>query len=113
MTIELPSYSSSKDKKDNTQSIDIWHNKLGHVHHQIIKQMEAMEMVDGLVLSGRGEDLAFYVGCACGKNHIKFFPWKERQEKTKKIGHLVHYDLLWTHQPTHYWWSKLFCFVQG
>lgn len=63
MTIEPPLYCSNRDalfvnvvgvlnKKDNTQSLDVWHKKLNHVHDNMIKQMEAKDMVDGLVSMG-------------------------------------------------------------
>jgi hypothetical protein len=65
MTIEPPSYCNNHNafstsvvgipsKKDNTQSFDVWHKKLDYVHHNMIKQMEANDMVDGLVTNGSG-----------------------------------------------------------
>jgi hypothetical protein len=70
MTIEPPSYCNNNDalfvsvvgvlsKKDNTQSLDVWHKRLSHVHHNMIKQMEAKDMVDGLVIIGSGKDPPF------------------------------------------------------
>jgi hypothetical protein len=67
MTIEPPSYYSNHsafstnvvgvpNKKDNTQSLNVWHKKLSHVHHNMIKKMEAKDIVDGLVINGSGED---------------------------------------------------------
>jgi hypothetical protein len=70
MTIEPPSYYNIHNafstnvvgvlnKKDNTQSLDVWHKRLGHVHHNMIKQMETKDMIDGLVINGSGEDPTF------------------------------------------------------
>jgi hypothetical protein len=43
----------------------------------MIKQMEAKNMVDGLVIGGSKQDPPFGVGCVYGKNHRMFFSWKE------------------------------------
>jgi hypothetical protein len=70
VTIKPPSYCSNHNalfvsvvgvlsKKENNQSLGVWHKRLSHVHHNMIKQMEAKDMVDGLVISGSGEDPPF------------------------------------------------------
>jgi hypothetical protein len=66
-----------QSKKENTQSLNVQHKKFGHVHHNMIKQMETKDMVDGLVISGSKEDPPFGVGCVYGKSRKMFFSWKE------------------------------------
>jgi len=66
-----------QSRKENTQRLDVEHKRFSHVHHNMIKQMEAKDMVDGLVISGSKEDPPFGVGCVYGKSHIMFFSWKE------------------------------------
>jgi hypothetical protein len=46
-------------KNDNTQSFDVWHKRLDYVHHNMIKHMEAKDMVDRLVTNGSGENPPF------------------------------------------------------
>jgi len=43
----------------------------------MIKQMEAKDMVDGLVINGSKKDPPFGVGYVYGKSHRMFFSWKE------------------------------------
>jgi hypothetical protein len=70
MTTEPPSYCSNQDalfvsvvgvlnKKDNTQSLDVWHKRLNNVYCNMIKQMEAKDMVGGLIIRGSGKDPPF------------------------------------------------------
>jgi hypothetical protein len=59
----------------------------------MIKQMEAKDMVDGLVISGSKEDPPFGESCAYGQSHRMVFSWKEHCKKAKKMSDLVHYDL--------------------
>ena len=61
-------------KKETTRSLDMWHKRLGHVSHLMIREMEQKNMVDGLHISGR--DANFCKGCVYGKSHRKEFPWK-------------------------------------
>jgi hypothetical protein len=85
MTIEPPSYCNNHNafstsvvgipsKKDNTQSFDVWQKKIDYVHHNMIKHIEANDMVDGLVTNKSGENPSFCVGYAYRKSHRMYFP---------------------------------------
>lgn len=48
-------------------SLDIWHKRFGHAHHNVIKKMEAEKSVIGLSLSRDPIDPEPCKGCALGK----------------------------------------------
>ena len=78
-------------KKDSTQTLDVWHQRLAHVNHGTIKKMEASGMVEGLILVGK--DNKFCTGCAYGKIHRNPFLWNDPQMRSTLLGDLVHTDL--------------------
>jgi len=54
-------------QKNSKQSLDVWHRRLGHLHRQMIKDMEKKMMVDGLVINENSG--SFCAGCVYGKSH--------------------------------------------
>lgn len=66
-------------KKEGLQSLDIWHKRLAHVHHNMIKKMVSYNTVEGLALIGRPGPHQFCNGCAYGKNHRSSFPFNDER----------------------------------
>ncbi len=78
-------------KKENMQTLSMWHKQLAHLNHTMVKKMATIGMVDGLILKVKKN--FFGVGCAYGKNHRKQFPWNELRERSQLLGDLVHINV--------------------
>ena len=73
------------------QPLNIWHQRLGHVSHAKIKEMEKANMVDGLAISPHDVD-PFCEGCIYGKQHRLPFPTLGRT-RARQIAELIHSDV--------------------
>lgn len=88
-------------KKESLQSLDIWHKRLAHVHHDMLKRMSSHNTVEGLQILGRAGPPPFCTGCAYGKNHRCSFPFSDERHKAILPGDLVHSDICGPmNQPT-------------
>jgi hypothetical protein len=68
-------------------SIQLWHQRLGHVCIPTIKKMAVSKMADGLIISEENQDY-FCEGCLLGKQHrLPFFIGRTRGTH---VGHIVH-----------------------
>jgi hypothetical protein len=75
----------------STQPLSLWHRRMAHLNHAMIKKMASTGMVTGLVLEDKNPE--FCVGCAYGKNHRSEFPWTDPRTRSEYPGDLVHSDL--------------------
>ena len=66
-------------KKDSLQSLDVWHRRLAHVHHDMLKKMSSRNTVEGLQLLTQAGPPPFCTGCAYGKNHRCGFPFNDER----------------------------------
>ncbi len=78
--------------KTKSNSIQVWHRRLGHVCLATIKKMAASGMVDGLEISKGETVVTFCEGCILGKQHRLPFPGAGRT-RAEKIGGLIHSDI--------------------
>lgn len=74
----------------SSDSLKLWHQRLGHVNHDRIKQMVRIEAVNGLHFEETKECL-FCESCIKGKQHILPFP--SGRVRATRIGGLVHSDV--------------------
>lgn len=77
---------------EETQSIDVWHSRLCHLHHDMIKRMATNGSVTGLRLTSKEPD-GLCIGCALGKHHRAPFPKNPIRHRVPEPGMLVHSDL--------------------
>ena len=71
------------------ESMELWHNRFGHVSDQCIKLMESKGLVNGLQLNGSSRD--FCEGCRLGKMTVGPHPPKDRRECLP--GERIHSDV--------------------
>lgn len=83
----------TETKKEATQSIDVWHQRLCHLNHAQIRSMASQNLVEGLMLSGDTQHPSFCVGCVLGKIHRTPFPVKEDRTYAAAIGGIIHADV--------------------
>lgn len=76
----------------SSNSIDIWHIRLGHANHSVIETMETEQSVVGLNVSSDPVNELPCEGCCLGKSHQQPFPTICRRRATK-IGEIIHSDL--------------------
>lgn len=74
------------------QPISTWHHRLGHVSTKVIREMEAMKMVEDLVISPGSDPEGVCPGCAYGKLHRLPFPTGGRT-RGQNVGDLIHSDV--------------------
>ena len=74
------------------EPVDLWHHRLGHVYSAVIKKMETLRVVDGLVLTKPSCEF-FCEGCVYGKHHRQPFPTDGRR-RGKQIGDIIHSDVV-------------------
>ncbi len=75
-----------------TETVNIWHHRLGHVNNAVIKKMDAAGVVDGLQLTRSGDD-TICEGCIYGKHHRQPFPTDGRR-RGKRVGEIIHSDVV-------------------
>lgn len=68
----------------------LWHARYGHLNFRSLHELGAMEMVEGIPLIRRGEQVC--AGCALGKQHLAPFPRGSTYRAMTGIE-LVHGDL--------------------
>jgi hypothetical protein len=74
------------------QSIDTWHQRLSHLHHDMIRKMATNGSVTGLRLKDKEPD-GICSGCAFGKSHRTSFPKNRIRDKALQPGMLIHSDI--------------------
>jgi hypothetical protein len=82
----------TETQKGSTQSLDVWHHRLCHLNHAMVKKMAVEGNVDGIILNGK-EHANFWIGCVMGKMHCSPFPWANTRVKAAAIGQLTHTDV--------------------
>jgi len=81
-------YISRTTKND----ITTWHQRLGHLGVEYIKQMATKGMVRNLEIDDKDEKMGTCVGCIHGKHqHVPFPP--SRGERVKDILGIIHTDI--------------------
>lgn len=80
-------------KKDSLQPLDVWHKRLAHVHHDMLKKMSSRNTVEGLTILSRPGPPPFCTGCAYGKIHRCGFPFHDERQKATAACDLVHSDI--------------------
>lgn len=78
------------------ESLDVWHERIGHTNYKIVKKMATSDAVFGMkvtksTISGSKNNEQFCEGCVLGKICRK--PFKESATRVKKPGELIHFDI--------------------
>eukprot|EP00794_Sanderia_malayensis_P002050 gene2050-biopygen1853 len=82
-------YSCSVNQSDD---INLWHNRLGHLGYDNVKLLYNESMVDGLKLNSKQEIDQACDGCAMGKLNRLPFP-KKSGHKTEHLLEIIHSDV--------------------
>ena len=79
----------------NTCDVDLvlWHNRMGHVNVQVLKNMSEHTSLKDFSLSPHGKFPQVCGGCALGKQHKATYPSDPLKERSKIAGELLHADL--------------------
>jgi hypothetical protein len=72
-------------------TIDVWHNRLGHVAPSTIKKLVSIGLATGIEVDGKCEEAIPCSSCVQGKFTRQPFPACE--EKGEKVLGLVHIDV--------------------
>ena len=83
--------------------VDLWHQQLGHLNGQWLKQIAQKELVTGIKIP-KSVKLSFCEGCVEGKMHQKPFKLVGEICSTRKLQ-LVHSDVC---DPLHTEYSVMF-----
>lgn len=75
-----------------SQPIQVWHQRLGHVNFEKIKKIETSGVVNGLSISSSNVP-KFCEGCVFGKHHRQPFPTNGRH-RAKRVGEIIYSDLV-------------------
>ena len=75
-----------------TNTLMEWHERLGHVNFQTLRQMISNSCVNDLNVSDLSNVNPFCEGCVAGKQHRNAFP-KQGATRAKGPGNLLHADL--------------------
>lgn len=75
-----------------TASLQLWHERMGHVHHSGIRQMASKQVVSGLKISGHTSEDAPCEGCIMGKMPRATIP-KTSSCRSTGLLDLVHTDI--------------------
>ena len=78
--------------KTNQDSIELWHQRYGHLGYDNLKLLNDKEMVDGLNIDTKEAVDRNCEGCAMGKQHRQPFPTKSQSTATKLLE-LIHSDV--------------------
>ena len=73
-------------------SLQLWHERMGHVHHAGLQQMARKRIVKGLEIRPSGGDSPACEGCVMGKMPRTAIP-KESASRAEGILDLVHTDI--------------------
>ena len=77
---------------DSGPSLEVWHNRLGHLNYNYMNQLIKKEMVDGMNCDSVTESQKECEGCVLGKMQKKPFP-KQSQHRATKPYEIVHSDV--------------------
>ena len=81
----------TETKKGATQSLEIWHHRLCHIHHAMVRRMASENMVHGLELTT--DQQTFCEGCVLGKSKRHAFPTDPTCVRSTVAGQLIHTDV--------------------
>ena len=73
-------------------SLELWHQRLGHLNVQDVKKLSTEKMVDGLIIENSHAPTVSCEGCCLGKQSRVPFP-KNSSSKKENILDLVHSDV--------------------
>lgn len=77
----------------NSATLNVWHERLAHVNHDIVKKMATGNHVNGMDLEPVKEDQNPYCnGCNLGKMHK--LPFSASKRVTTRVGELIHTDVV-------------------
>ena len=76
----------------NTLSLDIWHQRLGHLNNDYINQLKKKDLVDGLEIDENTPYETNCESCALGKMHRQPFPKRGSYCATQPLE-IIHTDL--------------------
>lgn len=82
----------SEENVSTSSSLKEWHEKLGHVNFQTLRQMITNCAVNDLKVFNLDKENPFCEACVLGKQHRNPFPTNEAI-RAKKAGELFHADL--------------------
>jgi len=75
----------------SVDSLRTWHERLGHINCQSLREMVRKDLVNGISLSDG--DKFFCESCQLGKQHRLLFKSKRRDNRNIKIGEFIHTDV--------------------
>ena len=76
----------------STLSLDIWHQRLGHLNHDYINQLKKKDLVDGLEIDENTPYEKNCESCALGKMHRQPFPKRGLYRATQPLE-IIHTDV--------------------
>jgi transposase InsO family protein len=77
----------------SSATLNVWHERLAHVSHDIVKKMATSNHVTGMDVEPVKEDRNLYCnGCNLGKMHK--LPFSTSTRITTRVGELIHTDLV-------------------
>jgi hypothetical protein len=71
----------------------LWHNRMGHVNTQLLKDMSTHGSLQDFLLSFKGKLPQICRGCAFGKQHKASYPSHPMKDRSDVPGELLHADL--------------------
>ena len=74
-----------------SNSLQVWHQRLGHINNGTILKMIRLQAVDGLTINNSSAT-PFCEGCIMGKHHRLPFP-REGRKRATRPGELIHTDV--------------------
>jgi gag-polypeptide of LTR copia-type/GAG-pre-integrase domain len=77
---------------EETNHVQLWHRRLGHVAYDTIEKMAKDKIVDGLVIHGQQSKSYDCDVCQVSKQSKKPYP-KNEAIRANKVGELVHSDI--------------------
>lgn len=76
----------------STETLELWHRRLGHVNFKTLKQMIKNKMVNDIKVDSFPIEIPFCEGCVYGKQHRQTFP-KSGAKRASVAGETFHVDL--------------------
>lgn len=80
----------NKQEANITSTLEVWHERFGHVNKQTVKEMSEKQMVEGVSLSNVKN--FFCEPCQVGKSHKQFFK-KHTSKEPRKPGECISSDV--------------------
>ena len=77
---------------NSEKPMQLWHQRYGHLGHEILKLLNDKSMVDGMEVTAKCKTYQSCEACAKGKQHREAFPKKSESKTTERVE-LIHSDV--------------------